>query len=282
MEEGLFTILQNSGLELTGKAHTSPLIISVVGAGGKTSLLNDTAVWWDRNISEKCCIFTTTTQMHHPEMKNYQSLSPFSSSFRLSELAAAIRKNRLAAGKTPFIFDRMHESGKKVYGISPDQIEKLSDLLHPISIVCEADGSHKLPIKAPDEHEPVHPRSADAVVGCLGLSSLGKPINSGWVHRVSCLTKILHEMNCSSTCIDLEVLESLIRHPKGLFKNSPAGAKKIVLLNQGDLLMYKDVQLLSEHLFPSSSGVDTLIICSIKPNFTIIHSKYSHKGEYTV
>ena len=45
-----------------------------------------------------------------------------------------------------------------------------------LRILCEGDGSKRLPIKLPKDGEPVFFPKTDTVIGVIGLSCLGKPI----------------------------------------------------------------------------------------------------------
>ena len=42
-------------------------------------------------------------------------------------------------------------------------------------VLVEADGSRGLPLKAPASHEPVIRSETDGVLGCIGLSAIGRP-----------------------------------------------------------------------------------------------------------
>ena len=50
-------------------------------------------------------------------------------------------------------------------------------------VLTEADGSRHHPIKAPAAHEPVIPAEADAVLGCMGLSAIGRPAGEVFFRR---------------------------------------------------------------------------------------------------
>ena len=135
---------QNSiteALQLTLPEHA---VISVVGAGGKTSLISA----WARELaaSGKNVIITTTTHMFRPE--------------------------------------RMEEDGIKVIAADdPEKPDKLTappeDVLSRLReeadvVLIEADGSRRMPLKWPAAHEPVIPDYTDITVCVAGLSAIGK------------------------------------------------------------------------------------------------------------
>jgi len=137
---------QNSiteALQLTLPEHA---VISVVGAGGKTSLISA----WARELAAagKSVIITTTTHMFRPE--------------------------------------RMEEDGIKVIAAdNPEKPGKLTappeDVLSRLReeadvVLIEADGSRRMPLKWPAAHEPVIPDFTDITVCVAGLSAIGRPV----------------------------------------------------------------------------------------------------------
>lgn len=60
-------------------------------------------------------------------------------------------------------------------------LEEIRDI--PARIVCEGDGSRRMPVKIPRQGEPVLYPGTDTVIGVIGLSSLGQPASEylfGW------------------------------------------------------------------------------------------------------
>jgi probable selenium-dependent hydroxylase accessory protein YqeC len=101
-------------------------------------------------------------------------------------------------------------------------------------LLVEADGSAGHPVKAPALHEPVIPKSVTIVLALLGLEALGRTFTPETVFRPELAGKItglkLGEELAASA------LAKLFLHPQGLFKGSPASAKKMAFLNKLDLL----------------------------------------------
>lgn len=116
--------------------------------------------------------------------------------------------------------------------------EKLLRRLHEyckaraIPLLIEADGSRQKPLKAWAEHEPPIPAFADLVVHVAGLSGLGKPLNSEFVHRAERFAALSGLP--SGEMISLEAIARVLTHPQSGLKNVPATAQRIVLLNQAD------------------------------------------------
>lgn len=63
---------------------------------------------------------------------------------------------------------------KKLKGMEPQKIGKLVEYCDVLLI--EADGSKGLPVKVPAEHEPVIIPETQVVIGCAGLTAVGKMV----------------------------------------------------------------------------------------------------------
>ena len=120
---------------------------------------------------------------------------------------------------------------------SLEAVRNLADQLD-CPLLIEADGARQKPLKAPAEHEPVIPDWVRQVVVCVGLTSLGKPLDGEWVHRPERLIELVktgkQKAKQNPETITEETLIKLLLHPEGGLKNIPESARKIVLLNQAD------------------------------------------------
>jgi probable selenium-dependent hydroxylase accessory protein YqeC len=100
-------------------------------------------------------------------------------------------------------------------------------------IIVEADGAARLPLKAPNQTEPVIPSKASLVVAVVGLDSLGVELSTDHVfrpHIVSQLTGLpLGEK------VTVEVIAELIVHPRGMAKGVPPQSIIIPFLNKVDI-----------------------------------------------
>ncbi len=131
------------------------MITTVVGAGGKTTLIHTLAEKY--HAEGKKVFITTTTHMY-------------------------IEPGTLLTTKADDIIKKLDETGYAMAGIPCG--EKIAAL--PLSVyesVCkkadevlvEADGSKHYPIKYPNETEPVIPENTDRIIIVCGLHALGKP-----------------------------------------------------------------------------------------------------------
>lgn len=116
----------------------------------------------------------------------------------------------------------------KVVGIHPRRIPALRESWD--AVLVEADGSRRLPVKAPADHEPRLPEGPCLVVGLIGLSCLGRPLSPETAHRPERFQAVTGCL--PGQPIDATHLAALARHPEGIFKG--AGPDRVLILNQAD------------------------------------------------
>lgn len=130
-----------------------------------------------------------------------------------------------------------------------DRVWKLAES-NQIPLLIEADGSRQRSLKAPASYEPVIPPCVDTVVVVAGLSAIGKPLTSEWVHRPE-LFSLLSGLQIGAE-ITLKALARVLTHPSGGLKNIPGGTRRIALLNQVDTFeLQSQAQSLGKMLFPA-------------------------------
>ncbi|RPI76576.1 MAG: putative selenium-dependent hydroxylase accessory protein YqeC [Desulfobacteraceae bacterium] len=202
-------------------------VVSIVGAGGKTTLMYRLA----RELAEagESVLTTTTTKILKPE-KDQAAHFIFARSVeeivkRAEELPA--NHPHLCAS-----LEQIDPNGK-TKGFPPEWIDELMQTHVFKWILVEADGAARKPLKAPADYEPVIAQTTKWVVGVMGLDALQKPFGSEWVFR-SELFQALTGLSMGEP-ITPEVVVTAIIHQKGLFKDCPLSTKRILFLNKADL-----------------------------------------------
>lgn len=201
-------------------------VISLVGAGGKTRLMFRLA----RELvsAGETVLTTTTTKIYTPSLE--QSESVF-----ISETADGLLKNlrtqrgvmhpvTAAAGRLP--------DQNKLIGLAPEVIRDIWQSRLFKWIIVEADGAAGRPLKAPAGHEPVIPDCSSICVGIIGLSGVGRPLESVRVFR----TEQFHRLSglpAGETITPAAVVQVII-HDQGIFKGAPGNALRIAFCNQAD------------------------------------------------
>jgi probable selenium-dependent hydroxylase accessory protein YqeC len=198
-------------------------VISLVGAGGKTTLLYALG----RELSALRCgvILTTTTKIFEPapSLSLLQFLSP--------ELDALKRWVAEHAGchQSLLVAHRRLPEGK-LAGIPPEWVEGLITVDGVSTIVAEADGAAGRPLKAPRDGEPVVPGSTTLLIPVMGIDGLGRPLGEETVFRSAIAARLL-ELPAGSTVTE----EAAARLMMELIKHAPPGARIIPLINKVDI-----------------------------------------------
>jgi molybdenum cofactor cytidylyltransferase len=99
-------------------------------------------------------------------------------------------------------------------------------------VIVEADGSRRLPFKAPAAHEPVIPTSATIVVPIVGLDVLGQSLDAEHVHR----PEIVAELTGAALGdpVTPAMIAAVLAHPQGGAKGMPPNARLIPFLNKAE------------------------------------------------
>ncbi|WP_270505826.1 selenium cofactor biosynthesis protein YqeC [Paraclostridium sordellii] len=185
-------------------------IITVVGAGGKTSLITYLS---KRLSSNYKVLLTTTTKIYLPKSSDFNNM------IMLNEKSDTfIDKGITLCGK--FI-----NNENKVVGLSFNELDKLLEKFD-ISLI-EGDGSKRKKLKGWKEDEPlVHPKTTKCI-GVIDITSYNMYINETNIHRVDKFLEICGEVNNK---VSLENLKNIILNKNGLFKNSVG--EKILFINK--------------------------------------------------
>lgn len=165
------------GSKMDGKR--SCRVISIVGAGGKTSTMFQLAKEYAG--MGKRVIVTTSTHIFRPD--GYEVVLEAQPEWQnqLMEFAEKPGGNILVTAAEEFDWKKGETDNfpgdkvkKKLKGMEPQKIGKLVEYCDVLLI--EADGSRGFPVKVPAEHEPVVIPETQVVIGCVGLTAVGKMI----------------------------------------------------------------------------------------------------------
>lgn len=239
--------------DLIGVGDNKPAVISFVGAGGKTTILFTLS----QELAHKKRLITTTTAIYQPAPSLWDIMV-----IRPNLLNGLDNKN--VKPDTVTVWGGSLSPENKLLGVSTECLTKVVQTELFDTILIEADGSKRRPIKAPAEHEPVIPVESTTVVGVIGLNALNKPINNQWVHRVEAFRHVV-QANTGEP-IQPEHLVRLIKDPNGLFKGTPSGVERILVLNQADHECKKiQGSRIIEKLKQANTGIEKFVLTSFNP-----------------
>ncbi len=203
-------------------------VVSLVGAGGKTTLMF--ALARELSSDRGLVITTTTTKISPPSSTDTPSLLV---SREEEELLDFILENESKVGHVTIASEFLADSGK-LQGISPLLVPKLIKLTPVTYVIVEADGAARRPLKAPDPaFEPVIPECTSVVIPVVGLDAIGCELSERNVFRSAIASK-LTGLPLGET-VSTEAIVDLIVHPSGIARGSPDQARIIPFINKMDL-----------------------------------------------
>ncbi|WP_458408242.1 selenium cofactor biosynthesis protein YqeC [Anaerotignum sp.] len=149
------------------------MIQAFVGAGGKTSLIRKYA---DQYRAEGKKVFVTTTT--HMFIEEDTLLTDDS-----AEIIRVLEKTGYAMAGIP--------DGRKITALSEEAYRSVCS--YADVVLVEADGSKHMPIKFPNEKEPVIPANVDEIVIVCGLHAIGKKAE-----------EVSHRLELVKQCLNIE------------------------------------------------------------------------------
>lgn len=151
-------------------------VISLVGAGGKTTLMYALAAYYAE--TGRTVVVTTTTHICKPE--------PYPPGYPVVQ---SLRQLKERLKEYPVVVAGADAPGGKLK--MPDTMG-ISDYVKAADIVLvEADGAKHFPCKAPLETEPVIPDESSIVIGVAGVDTLGKPLSEACFRKEK-MMELLH------------------------------------------------------------------------------------------
>jgi len=157
-------------------------VVSLVGAGGKTTTLYGIASELRRH--GKSVITTTTTNMQMPRYAT--TMPPLVYAADEDDWLETVRIRVGRYGSATVVGARERED--KIRGLAPEQIVLLRELAD--CVVLEADGARGRSLKAPASHEPVIPEVTTLTIVLAGIDALGLPLDENIVHRLDEVSEI--------------------------------------------------------------------------------------------
>ena len=238
------------------------MALSLVGGGGKTSLMFALASQLADQGNR--VLVTTTTAMFHPDRDGW----PYDLLVLGEELfhCTPARGQIVVAGKN-------HDADtQKLKGYPTEMLVRVREKNIFDYILIEADGSRRLPVKAPSDHEPVIPGGTDLLIGCIGLDCLGRPMDKRSVHRPERFSALTGLMPGEPILADHLVM--LVASDRGLFKNAGKYMKKIVVFNKADTQgLVQQGQDLAERVLGECPVDNCWVACLLDPTDPVIFGR---------
>ena len=170
-------------------------IISITGAGGKTSLMASLAL----SLSKKGRVLvTTSTKIALPKEGFDKIFTSFDDYFDDKDVKIVC-------------LGQMVQGKEKLASIGRDKLSKIIDDFDYVLI--EADGCRNLPLKFRYPHEPVIYDFTTRVIGILPIKIMGKIASEEFIYNYQGFSK-----NIGTGIIDSKMINKLIAYDKGFYK----------------------------------------------------------------
>lgn len=233
--------------EIIGIKNNS--IISIVGCGGKTTLMYLLA---DELKKNNRVLISTTTKIFVPTKDEVDFLAIGEKEYNSIKVN---KKNGI------YVYGKSISKENKLIGIEKEKIKTLTNDFN--YILLEADGSKRKPIKGWNINEPVICKETNLTIGVLSLESLGLEINDDNVHRVNEFNELTN--SSLGETIDIDDFIKVIFNKEGLFKYSKG--KRILFLNKAEMIDEKNLNLLINEIVSRNNKdklFDKIIYGSLK------------------
>lgn len=195
-------------------------IITVTGAGGKTSLI----YLLSEELSKKGkVLITTTTKIYIPPKEKFESLEIIEERIKIF----GDNKNIFVIGKSIL--------GNKIIGVDYQEIERLKEKFD--YILVEGDGAKEKILKDWNETEPCIFPSSTKVIGVINLNILDLKINEENIHRFEIFKRNYSEY--LEKKMDLNFLIKFIL--KGKFFHNSLNSEKYIFFNEVNTVERKEI-----------------------------------------
>jgi molybdenum cofactor cytidylyltransferase len=202
-------------------------VISLTGGGGKTAVMFCLA----RELTDldMTVVTTMTTKIFVGQMQRAPARILLEDE---ASLLAALPA-RLAQHRHVLVGGRIGANREKVEGVPPEIVDRIVGEGLADVVIVEADGSRRLPVKAPADHEPVVPRSTTVLAPLVGLDVLGQPLDAAHVHRPELVAALAGATEGEH--LTPALIARVLVDPRGGAKGLPVGARFAPILNKADL-----------------------------------------------
>lgn len=148
----------------------------------------------------------------------------------------------------------------KLDGVPPEWVDHFARRNIADVVLIEGDGAGHRMIKAPDNHEPVVPKSTTILIPMADVECLGKPLTDEFVHRPTLLADLADVP--LGIPISPEIVAIALVHPDSNLKTLPAGARVVPLLTLRD----------PERIVPNAEKVARLLLlCPYVQHVVLAH-----------
>ena len=210
--------------------NRKPRVITLIGGGGKTSLLYYLlTLLKDMGYTG---IGTTTTKLSN-------KLLVGNSFVEVTSVKEAYQVVQEAKGMENHVTLVSREDKKigKMVGIPSEWIDELAERCRDTIFVVEADGSAGKSLKGHLPYEPVIPLSSSLLIPVIGIDCVGKGLDAQNVHRPERISELTGY--ATNSIITTEMITELLFHPHGYLHNCPEEQVVVPFINKVESVLQR-------------------------------------------
>lgn len=230
-------------------AVSPPAVVTIVGGGGKTSLLYRLGREAERRGVR--AVLSGTARFTPAPRDLMPPLVQVDQPRLVAALAAALAADPVVVAST------RRETQGRLGQISVETADACAAIEGLGLLALEADGSKMLPFKAPAAHEPAIPSSATHLVAVVGTDAIDAPLDAEHVHRPE---RIRALAGASETTCTIDVIARVLASDEGGRKDG-GGLPYAVVINKADLAPAR-ARGLADAL--RSRGVPRVVVVSLQ------------------
>lgn len=239
-------------------------VISLVGAGGKTSValrLMDELAQAERRV-----VFTTTTKILEPIPRPDECLILIETldtvRMALADPWCArlfLAHRRLEEADPNFAASAPYPARpNKLAGLPPAWVDILASELPSVAFLVEADGARHRLLKAPAAHEPVVPATTALLIPLADLGVLDRPLTDESVHRARQAAQLLGVP--MGVPITPPLVARLLAHSQGGLKGAPETARIVPILTWWADQPLTDTACETADRLAAHSGIERVLV----------------------
>jgi probable selenium-dependent hydroxylase accessory protein YqeC len=196
--------------------------ISIMGAGGKSTLMNRFAD--ELIVLGRTVILTSTTNYHRPKNLHADQILLTHEVADWPELLATLarRWNRLVV--------LHHDLGSDmVKGVDVAAVRQIHERLPEAIVIVKTDGARKRWFKAPNQSEPVIPPWTQLCITVVNRAILGRPLAGDLVHRPELVAELAGVP--LGAVLTPQDVGTVLTHPRSYMAKIPAAAKRAIYIS---------------------------------------------------
>jgi probable selenium-dependent hydroxylase accessory protein YqeC len=196
--------------------------VSIMGAGGKSTLMNRLAD--ELIVLGRTVVLSSTTNYHRPKaLQSDQILLTRDVPNWPDRLGALARRwNRLLV--------LHHDLGEAmIKGIDVAAVRTIHEHIPDAIVIVKTDGARKRWFKAPNQSEPVIPPWSQVCITVVNREILGQPLTEALVHRPERVAE-LTGLSLGDP-ITPQAVGMILTHPETYAAKTPSGARRVIYIS---------------------------------------------------